>query len=183
MLLSVLGRVFRHVRYVMGAIGVAFAVFSAALLLPNLSTITQVVFSGSVGLGTKISFVASLYGSLFTNFTLLSGFIVFLTAVLFGVNIALLTYYIRRRQVKSHSTRAHLASLGGLVSAALGIGCAACGSVVLTAVLGLFGASGFLLLLPFHGAEFGFFGILLLCFSIYYLMRRIQDPVVCPVKS
>jgi hypothetical protein len=179
----VLRRVFRHVRYILGAVGVAFTVLSAALLLPNLSVIIQVVFSGSVSFSTKISFVASLYGSLFTNFTLLSVSFVVLTAGLFGINIALLTYYIRRRQIKSDNTEHHLASIGGIVSAAFGIGCAACGSVVLTAVFALFGGGGLLLLLPFNGAEFGMFGILLLLFSIYYLIRRIQDPIVCPIKN
>ncbi|MFT7644806.1 MAG: uncharacterized membrane protein YjfL (UPF0719 family) [Candidatus Paceibacteria bacterium] len=179
----VLRRVFRHVRYILGATGVAFTVLSAALLLPNLSIIIQVVFSGSVSFGTKISFVVSLYGSLFTNFTLLSAFFVVLTAVFFGINIALLTYYIRRRQIKNHNTTHHLSSIGGLLSAALGIGCVACGSVVLTSVFGLFGAGGLLLLLPFNGAEFGMLGILLLLFSIYYLIRKIQDPIVCPIKN
>lgn len=179
----VLRRVFRHVRYIVGASGVAFTVLSAALLLPNLSAIIKVSCSDSINFGTKISFVVSLYGSLFTNFTLLSAFFVILTAVLFGINIALLTYYIRRRQIKNYNTTHHLASIGGIVSAALGIGCAACGSVVLTAVFGLFGAGSLLLLLPFNGAEFGLVGIVLLFFSIHYLILRIQDPLMCPVKN
>lgn len=182
MVCQVLGRVFRHVRYIMGAAGVAFTVLSAALLLPNADVILQVFSSGAVSLSLKFSFLFGLYGSLATNFTLFSGLYLVLVAVLFGINIGLLTFYIRRRQVKSRNTTAPLASLGGIVSAALGIGCAACGSVILTAVLSIFGAGGLLVFLPLHGIEFQFIGILMLCFSIYYLIKRINDPLICKTK-
>lgn len=182
MIFQVLGQVFRHVRYVIGATGVAFVVLSAALLLPNTSAIAQVLSSDSVNLYVKLSFIISLYGSLATNFNIISALSLLITAVLFGVNIGLLTYYIRRRQVKSRNTTAHLASVGGMVSAALGIGCAACGSIVLSAILSMFGAGSLILLLPLHGVEFGLVGIILLCFSIYYLMKRINDPLVCGVN-
>lgn len=166
----------------MGALLVAFAVLSAALLLPNLEVIKQVVFSSAVDWGTKLSFIASLYGSLFTNFTPLSAGYLVLIAVLFGINIGLLTFYIRRRQEASMGKRAQLASIGGIVSASLGIGCAACGSVIITSVLALFGATGLMTLLPFHGQEFGLLGLVLLVFSIRYLMQRIDDPIICPSK-
>jgi len=179
---SVIKRVFRHVRYRVGAAGVAFMALSAALLLPNFSVLSQIFLSNSISLKVKISFLLSLYGSLFTNFTFWSASYLILVAVLFGINVALLTFYIRRRQEVSGDKTAHVASLGGMISAVLGIGCAACGSVVVTAVLGLFGGGGLLLLLPLKGAEFGILGVLLLLFSIRYLIKRIKDPLVCPVK-
>ena len=179
---DVLGRVFCHPRYVIGAGLVGFAVVSTGMLLPNVSVVSQVAFSDSITLGAKISFLVSMYGSLFTNFTLYSALYLLLIAILFGINIGLLTFYVRRRQVKANNTTAHMASIGGIVSAALGIGCAACGSVVVTTILGLFGATGFLVLLPFKGAEFGFIGLILLLVSIVYLIKRIDDPIVCPAK-
>ncbi len=179
---GVLKRVFRHPRYVVGALAVSGLVFSAALLLPNWSAIVQVVGSGAISVGDKLLFLFTLYGTLTTNFTLFSALLLTITALFFGVNIALLTFYIRRRQEASSGTVAHFASLGGLVSAMLGIGCAACGSVVLTGLLGLFGAGGLLLLLPFGGVEFGVFGVVLLVVSIRYLIKRITDPIVCPAK-
>ncbi|MCA9353929.1 MAG: hypothetical protein KC877_00230 [Candidatus Kaiserbacteria bacterium] len=180
---GVLTRVFRHRRYVFGAALVAFAVLTAGVMLPNWGILVQILFSGSIGLGAKLSFVFSLYGSIFTNFTVFSALYLLLIAVLFGINVGILTFYIRRRQTKrTEGAAAHLASIGGIVSAMLGIGCAACGSVVITAVLGLFGATGLLLLLPFHGIEFGVLGLILLIVSIRYLMRRINDPIVCPTK-
>jgi hypothetical protein len=182
MTVDVLKRVFRHPRYQIGAVLVMFAVLSAGMLFPNWAIFKQIVFSSSVGLWSKLEFVFSLYGSLTTNFTVWSGLYLVLIAVLFGINIALLTFYIRRRQEASMGKRAQLASLGGIVSASLGIGCAACGSVIITSVLALFGATGLLTLLPFHGQEFGVLGLILLLVSIWYLMQRINDPIVCPSK-
>ena len=182
MVLLALQRVFRHGRYALAAALVAYAVVSAAVFLSNLSLITQVL-AAEVSVLTKLSFVLSLYGSLGSNFSVFSAVLVMVTAALFGVNIALLTFYIRRRQEAAGAATAHVASIGGIVSAALGIGCAACGSVVLTALLGLLGAGGLILALPFHGVEFGVLGLILLLVSIIYLARRINDPVVCPAKQ
>jgi hypothetical protein len=157
-------------------------VLSATLLLPNHSAIVQVFMSDSLGVGEKVSFLLTLYGSITTNLSVLSAFYAVVIAALFGVNMTLLVFYIRRRQEASNNTKMHISSLGGLVSGIFGIGCAACGSVILTAILGLFGASGLLLLLPFHGAEFGVIGIILLSLSIRYLVKHINDPIVCPAK-
>lgn len=182
MTFRVLRRVFRHGRYVLVAIGVALTAFSAALLLPHSKTLGQVWGSGTADLETKVSFFFSLYGTIESSFTTFSRSVLLLTVVLLGINMALLIFYIRRRQEASGGKTAQLASIGGVVSAVLGIGCAACGSVILTTILGLFGAGSLLLMLPFHGAEFGVLGIVLLLVSIGYLVKRINDPIVCPVK-
>ena len=183
MVIKVLWRVFRNARYSIMATGVAFMVLSATLLLPNLPAIRQIFATDVISFGAKFSFLFSLYGTLFTNFNVLSALNLILIAVFFGVNISLVTYYIRRQQIASKNAKVHAASLGGIISGILGIGCAACGSVVLTALLGAFGGGGFILLLPFHGAEFGLMGVILLAVSIYYVCARINDPLVCRMNS
>lgn len=183
MTFRVLLRVFREARYSVLAGFIAWLVLSASLLLPNLGAITQVFSASVVSLGDKLWFLLSLYGTLFSNFTLLAAANLVLIAVMFGVNIALLVYYIRRQQLATSNMTAHVTTVGGLVSGILGIGCAACGSIILTALLGTFGASGFILLLPFHGAEFGLVGVLFLVFSIRYLVKRIDDPLVCRLDA
>ena len=183
MALRVLKRVFGELRYVVGAVGVVFIFMTASLLLPSFSLIVQILSSSSLGMVDKITFVWSLYGALFSNNTLFSGFVLITTALLFGINIGLLTYYVRRRQTGvGQSKKANLAGLGGLMSAVLGMGCAACGSVVLTALFGVFGASSIVLFLPFDGAEFGLVGIILLLVSIRYLIQHINDPLICKVE-
>jgi len=103
-----------------------------------------------------------------------------LISLLFALNLVLLVFYIRKiKSILKGNRRIHAVGIGGLVSGLLGIGCAACGSVVLTSILSSIGASGLLLLLPLHGSEFGILGVLLLCMSIYVLVRRIQQPLVC----
>lgn len=166
----------------MFAAAVALLVVSVMLLLPNLSAITQVFGVPSLSLGAKLSFVFSLYGTLTTNFSLFSALNLLLLAILSGINLALLLYYIRRQQVATKNAKLHVVSAGGIISGFFGIGCAACGSVIATALLGSLGAGWVLALLPFHGVEFGVIGVVLLLVSIKYLIRKISDPLICRVN-
>lgn len=180
MTLAVFRRVFSQARYLQIAILIAVLALSVAILLPNTAIIVQVFGSSSISLGAKMQFLGSMYGVFFTNFTVFSAFYTLTIALLFGINSALLTYYIRRRQTVVANTGGHAAGVMGVVSGIFGVGCAACGSVIVSSVLLLFGAGGLLTILPFHGAEFGVLGIFLLGFSIYQLSKRIYDPLVCP---
>lgn len=177
----VLGQVFSNARYIFLALGVALTILSATLLLPNKSILFQVLMSESFSLTQKFAFVIKLFGSITTNFTFFSATYLLVVATLFAVNIVLLTFYIRRRQGSNHSKKAHFASIGGFVSGVLGIGCAACGSVVLTALFGLIGAGSIIAFLPLQGLEFGIVGIVLLLFSTHYLIKKISDPLVCKI--
>lgn len=183
MLWSVLRRVFSRARYVLIAVGIAFLALSVAILLPNTAIIVQILGSAQVDVGSKLAFLGSMYGALFTNFTVLSALFTVAIALLFGVNSALLAYYIRRRQrqVPVAGSSANAAGILGAVSGVFGIGCAACGSVIISGVLTLLGGGWLLAFLPLHGAEFGLLGVLLLSFSVYQLSKRINDPLVCPV--
>lgn len=180
MLLSVLVKVFSQFRYILIASLVAMLALSAAILLPNTAVILQVLQSQSIDLGAKLSFLGSMYGAFLTSFTFFSAFYTLALASLLGVNTALLTYYIRRRQKAVSNTGGHAAGVLGVISGVFGVGCAACGSVIITSLLVLVGAGGLLALLPFHGAEFGVLGIIFLSISIYQLGKRINDPLVCP---
>lgn len=180
MLLTVLRRVFIQARYIQIAALVSLVALSVAILVPNTDIILQVFASSELSLGTKFIFLGSMYGILFTNFSVLSAVYTVVIALLFGINSALLTFYIRRRQSKVTNTHGHTAGVMGVVSGLFGVGCAACGSVILSSILTLLGAGGLLAALPLHGAEFGILGVLLLGFSVYQLCIRINDPLVCP---
>ncbi|MCA9357507.1 hypothetical protein H6784_00085 [Candidatus Nomurabacteria bacterium] len=182
MVLTVFKRVFCNARYTQLAIVVTFIVLSVAILLPSRDIVWQVFSSKLLNVGDKFSFLGSLYGLIASNFTIYSAVFMVVSSVLLGINIALLVYYVRRRQVGSHSRAAEWNSLGGVVSAVLGVGCAACGSIILTSFLATFGAGGLLLWLPLHGAEFSLLGIVLLSISIFQLTKRINDPLICPVS-
>lgn len=179
---GVLVRVFRRPLHVMLAVLIATTVFVFAVLLPNFKLIAVVFTSETVTLLDKAALVLNLLGSIQTNFTMLSASTILLVSVLFGVQFSLLMYYIKRVRTGVKIGRVGASGLGGLVSGMFGIGCAACGTFVLTSLLALFGASGILAFLPFGGEELGFLGLGLLGYSIYLLIKKINDPLVCPVN-
>lgn len=180
--IGVLKRIFTQPRYLVAAAVVFFVAFSAAILLPHYQLIGQ-VWSADVSLLSKFTFVLTLYGTIYSKHTIFSFTNLFVAISLFSLNVTLFVYYIRRRQEVSKGKTPHLAGLAGFVSSLLGIGCAACGSVIITSALSIFGASSLLFILPFRGAEFGALGILLLLVSIHYLIKRINDPFVCPLQD
>lgn len=173
--------VFGRKRYSLMALGVAFVVLTFATFSANLNLLGQVLLSGTFSLGQKFSFVISMYGTLFSNFTVLASVSTILISFLFGMNTALLVFYIRRRKQLAPKIGTNAAGFAGLVSGAFGIGCAACGSVIISAILGSAAGAALLLALPLHGAEFGLLGVALLAYSVLQLCRRIADPAVCAI--
>lgn len=97
---------------------------------------------------------------------------------LFGaVNITLSYLYFRTRGASIIKTG--LSSGTGLVFAFLGIGCAACGTAILSTLLGLLGLSAILGFLPYDGLEVGFVGLLILVVATLVLARKLGSPAVC----
>jgi hypothetical protein len=85
------------------------------------------------------------------------------------------------RRVKEVNGNAISTGFLGLMSGVIGMGCAACGSLLLTSFLSLAGASAVLTFLPFRGGEFGIVGVILLGFSIFTVSKQIQNPGVCKI--
>lgn len=174
-------RVFANPRYFLVAVVAGAGLLLSLSLLPHLTLLSSVWLSSSIPVTEKFSLLAHLIATLGVNTTVVGKSVVVLTSMLFGLQTAFLLYYIRRRQTATTQPIAEVASLSGIVAALFGIGCAACGSVILTAVLGLVGGIGLLSVLPFHGMEFGIFGVAVLAFTIGYLVKKIDDPMICPV--
>ncbi len=169
-------------RYLLLAVCVSGVVFTFALWLPNFSLIGTVVFTSEISLLEKFLFLGRLYGSITTNFTIVSATYTIATSVLFGINVALLWYYIKSVTDASPTlTVTGATSIGGLVSGILGVGCAACGTFIVTSALSVVGAAGIITVLPFGGQEFGFIAVFLLFFSIYTILHKIQTPKICPI--
>jgi hypothetical protein len=100
-----------------------------------------------------------------------------LGSLLGGMNTALAYTYLRiRGEIIMHSGLYHGA---GLVLAFLGIGCAACGTAFLSVLLGFFGLSAMLQMLPYEGQEIGYVGLILLSFATYALAQKVSSPNVC----
>jgi hypothetical protein len=174
--------VFTRPVYALIALMVGVTVFSLAVWLPNLKLIGTVITSSTATTIEKVQLLMSLYGGITTNFTVVSALYTILIAVLFGVYSALLVYYIRTMQAKSNdAVSVSTLGVGGVVSGFFGIGCAACGTFILTSLLTFGGASTFLTLLPLGGQEFGFLGVGLLVYAIYSLLKKLNQSPVCSI--
>ncbi|MCA9327038.1 hypothetical protein KDA14_00755 [Candidatus Saccharibacteria bacterium] len=136
----------------------------------NYQLVTYVLLELPISVAQKIQFFAYGYQSLFTSFDILLSVSVIIISVLFGINIAVLVYAVRRRSASVGS-----AGTGG-VAALLGIlssGCAACGTSLLGPLLATFGATS-ISMVHSVGAAFNFAGSALLLYSIYKL--GLQSP-------
>lgn len=173
-----LSEVFHNFSYIFLAGIVSFGFFVFAVWLPNLKLVTHIIASGSIAFGAKLTLLLNLLGSIETNFTLFSAIAMIVIAIFFGVNMALIIYFIKKKGA-ALGGGGFLASAGGIGSGIIGIGCAACGSFVLSAILPVVGAVGVIALLPLKGKEFSILSIGLLFISIFMMSRKIIEPVVC----
>src|SRR3546814_5312489 len=92
-------------------------------------------------------------------------------------------FRLRRQLVRQTGQAGAAASFGGLAAGLFGVGCAACGTFVLSPALTLLGISGLIALLPFGGEEFGVLGVGMLGLSLALTARRIAEPVVCSIRA
>ena len=173
-------KVFNNPKYVALSVAVIIAVIAFAAWLPNLHLITRTMTSSTMTLWQKTNLLTSLLGSLQTNFTPLSRAVTFISAGLAGMQVSLLVYYLRQTARLQQSMGM---SALGVATSMLGVGCASCGSVILTSFIGFGSATAVLGFLPFRGQEFGFLGIGILLFAISLTIKKINQPFVCEVKK
>lgn len=163
------------------AIGVmtSLTAFVLAVWLPNIRFVADVLFS-SGSLSERFGLPLSLLGSISTNFSILSASFVIATAILLGMNLAMVVFFFRRGSAGFNRAGTTVGFMG-TASGAFGVGCVACGSgpVLITALLTLIGAGTLTQVLPFKGQEFSVAGIIFLTVSIYLTARQIEKPKVC----
>lgn len=173
--------VFARPAYLGLAALIGLAAFVAQLWLPNYRLLGTVFATPEAAFALKAQLLASLLGGLFTNFDAVAAFSAVAVPLLFGVDIAMIAYFLRRRRAQLPRGEI-VAGLGGAASGAIAAGCAACGSFLLITILSFFGATGALALLPLHGGELGLLSIALLLLSIFLIARRIVAPAVCEIR-
>lgn len=170
----------RHYHYFILALLVGLLVLGVAILLPSYSLLTTVLADRAVSLADKAGLLWGLLGSLGTNFTTLSAVTTVMTSLLVGVNVALIIYLYRRQKTRLSSGGVAVSSLGAFLGM-FGVGCAACGSLVLTAFLASIGGVSLLTALPLHGQEIGILGVLALSYATYFLLKNITKPITCDI--
>lgn len=167
-------------KYLIAAIAVSLMVIAFAAWLPNLHLITKTMTNSTMTLWQKTNLLTSLLGSLQTNFTPVSRIVTVITAGLTGVQVSLLIFYLRQT---ARATQSMGMSAVGVATSMLGIGCASCGSVVLTSLIGFGTATTVLGIFPFRGQELGILGIGILLLAIHLTFKKINDPLVCGVRN
>ncbi len=180
MVFKVFYKVFHKLPYILIAFVTSILVLLFAIWLPNISLIVKIMNHPGLSLYEKFHFPISLLGSITTNFSIFSASYTIIIAILFGISLALIIFLLRHklRDIKKNGITTGFL---GIISGIIGIGCAPCGTLLLTTVLSLFGASWIISFLPLAGGEFGILAIFLLGLSIYTTSRQIQNSIVCKI--
>lgn len=157
---------------------IATVIFALMLLLVQNGKAAYDVFSfDAIPLAKRLPLTFSTLFDIQNNFSAGSIILAVLGSFLGGINLSLAyTYMMLRGQVLLHSG---LYSGIGLIFAFFGVGCAACGTALLSVVLGFFGFSAMLNVLPYQGQEIGYIGLIFLCIATYTLAHKVAVPNVC----
>jgi hypothetical protein len=102
---------------------------------------------------------------------------VYALAVLFVLSITLNIYAVRELRME----KSWLGQAGGVLLGTLGVGCAACGTFVLSGFLSTAATAAVISVLPFHGKEFLAAGLILLGVSVYRTAKSI-DRKTCEIR-
>jgi hypothetical protein len=139
------------------------------------------LLSGSLSLESRLVILVEQYPFIGTNYSTLQGVLLVVTAVLIGINAAMVVYHLREHAL---SAAQGTTSVAGVLLGTLGAGCAACGSAVLAGVLSLFGVTASLTVLPFEGLEFAALALVALVLSVFWLARGMRGGEIngCPVE-
>lgn len=162
--------VLRRPKYVL--VSVMSSLFMAGLIIwsLNLELLKFILLEAPLSLWEKVSFISYGYESIFTNLNspLSMGILTF--TVLFGINMALLVYVIRRHGFKAIPKKS---GGGAFMFAILGGGCIACGTSLVAPLLASFGAVS----APFLrglGTIFNWVGSILIVYSIVKLSLLVE---------
>lgn len=168
-------QILRQPAYISLILGVATLTVVFTVLVPNFGLIGQII-SGE-GLVAGLTLAMSLFLSIGTNLTTESIAITVALGLLLGLNLSFLIHKIR--QARQFGAGAVATSGVGFFVGLLGVGCAACGTALVSAILPFVGIGGALAVLPFNGIELQFVALALLIFTLWRLVRDLSRPQVC----
>lgn len=143
----------------------------AALWALNTDLLRFVLFESGVSAGLKIEFFFGVYQSLFSEIGSLQSLVLVIFGVLFGINLALLVFVLKRRFRQQKSLKGSAASVPGLLLATIGGGCAACGTSLLAPLFATFGITSAGFIRDF-GLVAAILGIVLISYSAAKLSEQ-----------
>ncbi len=156
------------------AIPLAILYMLSTLYLFNYRLLLQTWF-GNFPVQYKFTLMFALLQGFQTLFSPFDLFLLLITALLVGVNSMVAFSAIQRIKQQGSITL----SIGGAsVIGIAAVGCSTCG----ISLFALFGISGAVSSLPFHGLELHLVAILLLFASLVYLLKKLHKEVYCKSK-
>lgn len=175
-------RVFSHPAYWVISFGIFFVVVLIIASVTNSDLTLDLLSSSKSNLKEKAVHLPSFGSSLNSNFSRIGVAYIITVAFLIGLNVALLTYYIRQRRritqgILRPTSSVQLTSIGGIVVIVFSIGSAALGAALAAPLLSVISVEWITSHLPFHGQEFGILAVILLSASMTLLLKRIGDPL------
>ena len=170
-------RVFSHWGYCLFAAALAGIAYLLVVWFQNTSLIFAMLTNPALPVRDAVRISVQLLAAALSDLSPLSMLYVLIFAGLLGINGSLLLFYFRMYRAAPGAIA--VSGILGSLAALLGFGCAACGSIFLSALLGT--GAGFLSFLPFAGEEIGWGGLLLLLISTIVLVRAINKPRICPI--
>ena len=173
MVIRVIKRVYGEPRYIIWAVALAILLVGLLVWVPNIKLIGAVL-QGGLSLGAKLSFILGLYLALPFTYGNTQAIYTIVIAILFGLNTSMILYYISQNK-GAFAHKSMWAQVGAFMVAVLGLGCASCGALLLTPLLGT-ALAGTLLLLPFDGMELSVISIAIILWSMYAVAKKIDNP-------
>jgi len=161
--------------YVVAVSGALFVILLTSIL-PNLKLLRFTFGESEFPLGLKLRTAAEVLWNGRLVFAHEGGWVALPLAALFGLNAALVYRYMRDQVRLNHAAGV---SVAGTVIGLLGVGCAACGSVLLASLLGV----GVVAVLPFHGQELAWIGLAVTALATFNIAQHIADPAACKIPQ
>ncbi len=158
-------------------IGVTVLFFILLLLIANGNAAKYALSFDTLSIWKRFSLALSSLFNITDTFTVSSLLLSILGSLLGGINLSLAYTYMKTRG--EVIIRSGLYSGLGLVFTLFGIGCAACGTALISVLLSFLGFSTMLQSLPYQGQEIGYIGIIFLCMATYPLAVRVVAPTTC----
>lgn len=125
-------KVFKIPSYVLLAVFGSLVTVAVILWAFNLDVLSYLIFKAPISPAEKLGLFADIYKDIYTNFSEFHEVVTVAFTLLFGVNVALMTFIIKNKGFKSIPKKS---GLGGLVLAIVGGGCVACGTSLLAPLL------------------------------------------------
>ena len=158
--------VFANISYIILVVSLFIIItlvnFLINALVLNYDLLVLVLTSGYFDLASKTKILLNTLTSIAT-LPASSVIIIVIISALLAMEISIFVFYFKKQAVIKKEAGFGLSSLP---LAFLGVGCSACGSLVLSSLMGFTIATTLIGFLPFKGLEFGLLGIFLLLIHI-----------------